>query len=385
MQKQLQAPNILEVSDLKQFGSATGPCLSLYFEDKDPGRKTNEDRRRLKQAVDGAVAKLKAIGFDQAAIKELVDPVLALTDDDSQFEMEGNAFAIFRSPDVYRVYRPMAHMAEGTYVGEHFFIRPVLTMMDAQRHFYVLAISQNNMRVLKCTDHSSEEVSLPGDVNTSLEQWLNSRSPNHSGADAVKQTGAEGPQGSFTSQTDRDKKDEHLRNFFRQFDQGLFNVLRDENAPLILAGVDNEVTEYRGISKYQHVAEEAVNGAPDSLKGGELHSRALKCAQQHFHKPVKKALEVYNRAGNNGRADDVLSCAKAAFEGRVMQLLMRQDAVEHGIFNPDTVHAEFTDGKTGEDLINFAALQTLLHGGEVYSLDETEMPEAHPVIGILRF
>src|SRR5512141_924473 len=101
MQKQLQAPNVLRREDLKSFVTATGPCVSLYFADHDPREKTRQDEVRLAHAVDGAEKRLTQIGFDKGAIGELLDPVRALIHDMGPWHMEGNAFAIFRAPDIF--------------------------------------------------------------------------------------------------------------------------------------------------------------------------------------------------------------------------------------------------------------------------------------------
>ena len=74
-------------------------------------------------------------------------------------------------------------------------------------------------------------------------------------------------------------------------------VLRGETAPLVLAGVEYETAMYRELNSYPHLAEGNVHGSPESLKGGELHKRALEVAQRAFEEPMKKALQTYEKLG----------------------------------------------------------------------------------------
>lgn len=391
MQKQLEEPNVLRRDDLKTFVTATGPCVSLYFADHDPGEKTRQDEVRLRNALEGAESRLRELGFDKGAIAELLDPVRAIADEMGPWHMEGNAFAIFRSPDVFRVFRPMDKVDEISVVAEHFYILPILGMLDADRHWYVLALSQKNVRLLKCTAHSSEEVSLPPGTPTALDEWLNTRLPNESpdqrgpAEETPKEPGA--TLGTFTSQTDRDRKDEFLQNFFREVDKGVMEFLRGESAPLVLAGVEQQVGFYKRISGYLHLTDGAVHGSPEGLKGGEIHSRALPIVQEHLHLPMKKALESLDRASNDLRAVGPAHCVKAAYEGRVAHLFVAKTGAMWGSFNTDNMEIQVHPERqlNSEDLINLAVVEAIAHGSDVWPLPPEQIPGNAQVLAVLRY
>jgi hypothetical protein len=385
MQKQLQAPNILQREDLKSFGNATGPCVSLYFADHDPREKTRQDEVRLRNATDQAAQRLKEIGFDKAAIAELLDPIRALASDMGPWHIEGNSFAVFRSPGIFRVFRPMHKMDEISVVGEHFYVLPVLRMLDAERHFYILALSQKNIRLLKCTEFSSEEIALPEAMPRSLEQWLNTRPPNSNEENMPSRTEPGATLGSFTSGTDRDRKDEHLMNFYRAVDRHIQDCVRGETAPLVLAGVEYEVHAYSRIAAYPHVAPSSVFGAPDSLKGGELHQRALPAALESFTQPRAKALEQFEKFGPERRAAGVLDCVRAAHQAKVAHLFVADQGRAMGVFNPDTMEAKLDEGTHCEDLMNLAALRTILGGGDVWLMRPEQIPGKAQVAAVLRY
>jgi hypothetical protein len=387
MQKQLQEPNVLERADLKSFAGATGPCVSLYFPDHLPGEKTHQDIVRLRNGADRAEKRLKELGFDKAAIAELLDPVRGLADDLGTWHIEGNAFAVFRAPDVFRVFRPMNAVDEIAVVGEHFYILPILNMLGTDRHFYVLGLSQKNIRLLRCTEFNSEEVELPAEMPRGLDEFLNTRLPSESAAHE-QSLQPDGPQGQFTSTTDRDRKDEFVLNFYRVVDTHVANVLRNETAPLVVAGVQEQVSLFGRVSSYQYVAEDAVYGSPEGLKGGDLHARALPCARRFWEKPLERALQLYDGAGGTERrASGVDKVVRAAWEGRIAHLFVAERGQALGAFNPDTVKVEIHNeaGPNSEDLLNFAALHTLTHGGEVWLLPPEKVPGLSQVAAALRY
>ncbi len=49
-------------------------------------------------------------------------------------------------------------------VANHFYVKPLIQALQSERVFYVLALSQKHIRLLQCTEDSSEEVELPPSV-----------------------------------------------------------------------------------------------------------------------------------------------------------------------------------------------------------------------------
>jgi hypothetical protein len=386
MQKQLQEPNVLQREDLKSFAGATGPCVSLYFPDHQGNEKTRQDVVRLRNGIEQAEQGMKKLGFDKAAIDELLEPVRGLAEDLGSWHIDGNAFAVFRAPDVFRVFRPMNKVEERVVVGEHFYILPILNMLDTDRHFYVLALSQKNVRLLKCTEFSSEEVQLPADMPRGVDEFLNTRLPSES-ATHEQNLQPDGPLGNFTSTTDRDRRDEFLLHFYKVVDTQVTSLLRNETAPLVVAGAEEQIHLFERVSSYPNVAEDFVYGAPDGLKGGELHARALPCAQRFWEKPLQRAFELYEELGTDRHANGVESVVRAAFEGRVAHLFVAERGQNLGTFNPDTLEVELHSEPrvNSEDLLNLAALHTLTHAGEVWLLPPEKVPGLSQAAAVLRY
>ena len=374
----------LQFGDLKEIALEKGPCLTITLPIAASDNVSEQDSRRLKSALQSAESLLAGHGWKALKIREFLDPIRQM--ESSSWGAQGGSLVVLRSSEHFQYFRIHGQLSDSVTLAEHFQVLPYLrTLQEEQRHFYVLALSQNHVRLLRCTNHSSEDVPLPPKTPSSIEEWLNTRTPTSSpdrGQNKAREAGAS--EGTFTSTHDRDRFDPHIANFFHQVSAGVSQVLRNEIAPLILVGVDFEISMYRNINSYPHLAAEHVEGSPESLKGGEMHARALRAADKAFEEPMKKALELYERfAGSERVAGEPANVVKVAAEGRVAHLFVEEGARQLGHWDNNTFRAT-TEGE-GEDLINIATLQTLAHGGEVWVTSRDKVPNGHSVAALLRF
>jgi hypothetical protein len=295
----------------------------------------------------------------------------------------GGTLVVLRSKDVFRAFEIRHGFDEAVHVGNHFQIRPLLrSMHEGQIDFYLLALSQNHVRLLRCNPHSSHEVPLPEGVPTSLETWLNTHYPN-AAPDHSRPKPSE-PTGSFTSTTDRDNKDQHIANFFHVINKAITDMLKDQSIPMILCGVEYERSIYKGLNTYETLVEEGVQGSPQSLKGGELHKRALEIAQEHAKTPLRKALTVYEKLGGTERVSaDPSEIVKGAFQGRVAFLFASESESFEGRFDQSAM-AIRNDGHS-EDLVNVALFHTIAYGGEVFVTPAARVPGQGAMAAIFRF
>src|SRR5690625_6759883 len=60
---------------------------------------------------------------------------------------------------------------EQAYVADHFLITPILSMISMDGSFFVLAVSRQNLRLLRCTRNEVADVT-PAGISTSVEDYL---------------------------------------------------------------------------------------------------------------------------------------------------------------------------------------------------------------------
>ena len=389
MQKQLELNRNLQFEELRKLASAEGPCITVSFALQMAPNTSRVDLQKLNSAMRSVEQKLEDGWPDlsKADRRELVELPGELADNSDDWGGSGGTLVILRSRDVFRAFEVHdANVPETVHVGEFFHIFPYIHGLQLREQvFYVLALSQNNVRLLRCTRDSSDVINLAPNTYTSLEEWLNTRMPNASpehGSVRQSDTGSTG--GSFTSTTDVDNKDRHIANFFNHINDAVYEALRGKTDPLVLCGVDYERTIYAQVNTYSHLWEEGVHGSPESLKGGEMHARALQAVQDYFAQPAKKALEQWNRLAGGTRATAKFpDIVKAAFEGRVAILLAKEGTSTMGVFDRSTMEMKVAGRQ--EDLVNAAAVQTLAFGGDVFILRPEDVPGGSHVAAVLRY
>lgn len=131
-----------------------------------------------------------------------------------------------------------------------------------------------------------------------------------------------------------------------------------------------------------------IEGNPDRIPPKDLYARAWPIARRALEAPVEDAKVAYLEASSAGEASDVLGeVLRAAHEGRVSTLLLRAGAETWGSYDSETAqtdtHAEAQP--LDADLLDLAARQTLLHGGEAYLIESEEMPCRGAIAAVYRF
>jgi hypothetical protein len=373
----------LSVEELKSVVTNTGLCVTVIL----PMRVTPVDHMkagiRLKRALKDIHARLEQRGFRPSDRNELLQPIFDLAETLDAEVDRGGSLVIFRAPDAFRHFFVDETLAPVAAIDDQFHVRPILPIITRDPRFCILALSQNHIRLLRCTDRESEEVTLPASTPKSFEEFLATRSP-HSPPDA----NAEGGTAEFTSTTDRDNRDSHLFNFYRAVNKGVVEVLNGDKLPLVLAGVEYQIPIYNKANTYSNVVDAVVKGAPESFKGGELHKRALEAMKGYWEKDVQQALDSYEKWGGSDRvSSSIKQIVAAAHDGRIAHLFVADSAEQPGSFDESTqkvtVHAEA--GPETEDLINAACLHTLITSGDVFVLPRNRVPHGADIAAVLRW
>ena len=86
-------------------------------------------------------------------------------------------------------------------------------------------------------------------------------------------------------------------------------------------------------------------------------------------------------------SDDIADVLAAAYEGRVGILFALRSAQAWGVFDLAGRSAEVREqrGPGDVDLVDLACRQTLATGGEVYVVEEADMPSATAIAAVYRY
>jgi len=378
-----------DLKGLKPILSSGGPCISVYvpLSPLPNYQGVNANFLKWKECIRSLEQKLSQHG---AEARELVG---SITDWDSLFggaKPEGKSVAVFRSPDVFRVAWLDREVGSNAVIGPRFYVRPLLPELTKAKTFYLLALSQKDIRLLCCNSSRSEEVVLSTrGVATSFEEYMNPVKPDHTQSlGATAGVGVGSSKGVFgTANTEKEDRDKYLSHFYKQIDRAVNDVLRGKTEPLVLAGVDYELTLYRAVNSYPNLSGEAVRGAPNGLKSGEMHARAIEAVARDYQNKLDDALATYDHKVGAGATNRLRDIVTAAHEGRVLTLFVSDTLGQTGSFNEAThsMKGRETGSAEDEDLVNGAVVQVILHAGQVFVVPNTKMPNGTPVAATYRF
>ncbi len=368
-----------------------GPCVSLFLPTHRAGTQIQQDPIRLKNLLGEARESLvETKGLRTTEADEILEPAQDLLSDAVFWRYQGDGLALFLSRDTFRYYRLPLSFEELAVVADRYHLKPLLPLLSDDGLFYILALSQNEVRLLSASRRNVDEVELGEDVPESLADALKFDDPEKQ---LQFHTGTSGGGGGGRSAVfhghgaDDDSKDDILR-YFRQIDRGLGDVLKEREAPLVLAGVDYLLPIYREASTYPALLDGGVTGNPEESSAEELHERAWEIVEPRFREGRREALALYGQlAGTGSASTDPREIVPAAYYGRIGTLLAASGARRWGAFDPATGEVDLHDEpESGDgDLLDFAAIQTILNGGAVYVTDPEEMPEGAEVACLFRY
>src|SRR5205807_3551025 len=122
--------------------------------------------------------------------------------------------------------------------------------------------------------------------------------------------------------------------FFKQ--KTAYEILKGKTEPLVLCAVEYELPLYREVNNYPHLASEEVRGAPNGLKAGEMHARALSALEAWYAKKVDEALAQWNHLVGGGASSRLKDVVTAAHDGRVLTLIVSESQEQTGVFDEAT-------------------------------------------------
>lgn len=279
-------------------------------------------------------------------------------------------------------------------MANSFHIKPLLPMLATEGQFYVLAINLNGIRLYLATRDTVQEMELTG-LPTSMEEalWMDEseRQVNfHITGSSTGRGRGGGRQAIFHGQGIEEDEKKNILRFFHYFDQSLNAFLKDKTILMIPAGVEYLLPLYREANTYDHLLKEALVGAPEKLSVQELHQRSWQVIEPIFKERQYQAVEQFNELHGQRSGlttTDLEIAVKAAKFGQVGTLFVPVGVQKWGRYDSENnqVLEESEPSPANEDLLDLAAMHTLLNSGQVYAVRPEELPGGGDIAAILRY
>ena len=383
----------LKRTDLQQLTESNGDWhVSIYMPTNPVGQERSQDPIRLKNLLSEAAKKLLDYEVRRPTVEELLRLAEELLVNKEFWQSQGSGLAVFLSKEISKIYRLSAGFDELAVVGKNFHVQPILPLFSGNGNFYILTLSQNQTRLFLASRDNLTEVELidtPASMAEALQMDDLQKNVGFQTSTEGSGTGRERAAVHYGQGEVNDKK-ELLRRYFQQLDDGILSVVENSTIPMVIAGVDYLLPIFRETTSYKNVVEEGIVGSQDRQDLTELHAEAWKLVEPVFldnqQKAIDRFLEFHGQ--QNGLAtNDLDEAVKAAIGGRVETLMVPLGVQKWGRYDPTSDSVLFDPEPTpeNEDMINYAAAQTILNSGNVYAVPADQLPGGGDVAAILRF
>lgn len=149
--------------------------------------------------------------------------------------------------------------------------------------FYLLTLDLNRIKLFKASRNELDEIPVTG-IPKSLKEAVGQdefekQLQSHSTTGISERSGKKIFHGHGVG-TDHYK--DNIFHFFREIDKGLNKMLKKENLPLVLAGVNYLLPIYKKANRYPKLLKKGITGSPERINFKELHKKSLPLVASYY-------------------------------------------------------------------------------------------------------
>jgi hypothetical protein len=387
--------DLLSKSEIKNLVKKnSNPCISIYMSAHREWNGLEQDIIRFKNLLNKVEKNLSEKNFRSEQINDLLLPAKNLLSDRDFWNHQSDGLAVFIAEDEFNVFKLPLSFEEKAIINNRYYIKPLLKILSGDGRFFLLALNLNEVKLYQGSHFSISELQLPYNTPLSLKEVAQydevEKTLTGTAATAEGRAGGHSTiyHGHGVGSLDDAVHKEKILEFFHMLNKGVFNLLKDETSPLVLAGVEFLLPIYKKANTYSHLIEKGLDTNPEYLFLNELHKRCWQIVEPVFTEKQKKAVSLYERFSGNGRASSNLEdIVKAAYSRRIESLFVNQKEQRWGKFNPENeeIKVYSNNQPDSEDLLDFAAVHTLLNNGIVYVVEKEKMPCDKAVAAVFRY
>jgi len=359
------------------------PLISITMPTHKMGEDIKQDPIRFKNLLANVTDALSDRGMKQSDIDEILKPAKELLEKPMFWSHQDNGLVVYLAKGYFNYFQLPYSVEEKSYINTHFLITPILPMVSLDGTFNVLAISRKNARLLQCTRNESKDIT-PDEVSTDIDDYL----------EVVQEkqlqlhTGAERNKAMFFGHGSGDEDNRGvLEAYFRQLEKAITDKLKNNNHPLILIGLEDNLAFYKSINSYNRTVDQTVDTNPDDMKDHDLKDNGWEKIQNYFLKDMYNSLDQFSERTDNKVSNNLTEVIESTVMGKSKNIFLSMGEDRWGHYDEDNHEVHLTDEPSNEDvdLLNWLAVKGLETGSNVYILPREEMPMKSTVAAEFRF
>ncbi len=367
----VETPTPKQIGKLNQTRSQG--CVSIYLRTTPLTQDIGQSLTNLGNLVKTAVSQLEDAGLPKRRIWELKEHFDLLMEDDDFWEHQANSLAIFATPDHIRTYRLANELHDMVEVSDRFHLKPLLRAVTFAHVAYVLAVSENDVRLIEVfADSPAREIKVPN---------MPKDAASAVGKASINDSGAGRRIGGLEGQKVR------LGQYIRKIDAALRPILQGTDMPVVLASTLPVDALFRSLTSLP-LLPQTIETSPDRMSAADLAAAVRPILDAHYDSQIAEFRDLFEqRAGQNRTTTDISDAARAATFGGIDTLLIDFDSVTAGAVDDETGAVTFATEDSSESygVVDEIAGRALRSGAQVLAVRKEDIPGGKELAAILRY
>lgn len=368
--KNTEIPTDTEVRTLA--GIREPGCLTIYLPSSPVRNDSDIVRIELKDRFRDAVNQLEAAQADGGILDALTRSVTGLLDDDEFWRRQSRSLALFVTQTLLVTYRLPTTVTASTEVSDRLHLAPLMSALTFPRSAFVLALSQNSVRLVAVTGELSATVVVPG-LPTDLKSEI--------GLDLT------GDRSTLGRRASEDPK-VRMREYSQAIDRALRPVIAGSGRPLIIAAAEPLASIYRAVSTYENLVADIIAGNPDERSNDDLADAARRPLDTIYAAELSAlTTEFDERAAGALTVTDLHDVARCATGKAIGLLFVDIDAHIPGRIDELSGVVSVSDRGDASNycVVDEILSRALVSDAQIVAVRASEVPGGGPVAAILRF
>ncbi len=382
-------------SDLIALSQSIGfPRISLYFPTHLSYPSIEQDPIRLSTALKDAEQQLVTAGLRRPDIEALLAEAKDRLPATMFWRYQERGLAVLIEPGTTHWIKLPQPVPEISIVATRYHLRPMIPMFRNGDQFHVLAVTRDSVRffdgyardmqeaIVESMPASISEITARTEFQDDLGFHARDRGGPANGGDYAKYHAL------GISPEDYDSIE--LDNFVREIAKAVDRHLARSESPLVLAAKQRVLGRLRKHLAYRHVIDVGIQTDPVALGDAALHAEAWSIAEpivRADRENARRRLRAKINGAGVGGTKELQTLLRATLEGRVDCVFLARDTPVWGHFD-ETHQVLKLDPKSGpdnEDVLNRLAMETLMRGGDVFTLPDDLREKTGPAAGLFRY
>jgi hypothetical protein len=367
---------IFNLQRFKELAEKQDPtCISIYNPTFKTGKGVLEDHAiiSLKNITKQVEQRLSDIEVKQNKIDNLLKPLYKLIEDKSFWTRQSEGLAIFLTYEEMILYKVPIDFKPYYYISDHFYMLPILPMLNINYEAYLLAFSLKNVGLYEISSFRINPVKLetlpqsPEEIvgHDFMKSQLNASAGSHQNSIIHGQT------------SNKDIREKEVLKFMQEINKEVNSYLKDTPAPLILACDNQHAGEYKKINTYHGLVPEHLPGSPEQKSADMLLNEAMPVYLEELYEYIQLKIKDFKKHINGERSLlEINEIIPNAIQGRIDTLFVQKNKDCFGLYDIENYTTIIDNNKKLQNasLYNLAAIHTILNRGKVFLLESKEMP-----------